>query len=848
MAETEEGKGTMKRDRRSEKDTGFEIRKPDRRRTVVHPVPGGLENDELVDTISRANHPVRVDDLLRYLDLSRREKKALELMLERLESSGRVVRLRGGRWIAAEQASLLVGILSVQRSGAGFVTPESTEQHGRSGHRPVATDIFVRAELLGDAWHGDRVEVVLQPGCPRKGKGDRHGPRSPEGRIVRVLERGLKEIAAHATRRTTGRGLLCRPADPRLDFVLDTDLSGLEAFPVPGELLLIRPGDKQGPRVWSGVALASMGREDDPSVQERLTKLNHQIPLEFPPNVLAAARAFENVEDRDGLEVLDDVKAAPSLAMLPSSSTGTRQDLRGIPFVTIDGEDARDFDDAIYVAPVRNGGPIVWELWVAIADVGHFVKMGSVLDREARERGNSCYFPTSVEPMLPEILSNGLCSLRPGEDRLVLAARIGFDDRGEPGTAAFFPGLIRSRARLTYEEVQTAFNTWQGESEAGGESLYPSPDTGTLPEPKKGNTLLASLPWLLDACLLAKCLWKRRIERGSLDFDLPEACYVVSEGRVTHLVRRERLFSHRLIEEFMLAANEAVARFLAGKGVPFPCRVHPAPDPDRLQALFRTLVATGLVPSARLAEWRQRGASPDPGALRVILDEAKGTPREDLVGRLVLRSMMQARYAPEVGAHFGLASDCYCHFTSPIRRYADLLVHRALYHALGVESPVVSGGKLLAFSDQCNARERAATEAEREVARRFGCLLLRDRAGEIFSGTVSGVTEFGFFVELEAMPVEGMVRMETLRDDWFEYDPDRQSLTGVGTGRRFQLGQRVTVRLVDVHVGRLEINLEPVEATDRGRQPRPRRFSGAGAGRGGLSKWERNGSSRHRRR
>lgn len=834
------------------KERHFSARKADLRGNVDFSVPGGLDGNEVVEIIRRVNHPVRLDDLLRLLDLSRREKTPLGKMLDLLEAEGRVLRLHGGRWIAAEQASLITGTLSIQRSGAGFVTPDTVDQKDQHGYRKQSSDIFVRAELLGDAWHGDRVEVVLQPGSERKRKGVRHAARSTEGRIVRVLERGLKEIAAHATRRTSIRGLLCRPADPRLNFILDTDLSALAEQPVPGELLLIRPEEKQRPGIWSGVALSSLGREDDASVQERLTKLNHQIPLEFPPNVLAAARILENVNDRDGLPLCGDVGTAPSSASLPFASSGKRQDLRGIPFVTIDGEDARDFDDAIYVQPILHGGMAVWELWVAIADVSHFVRTGSVLDREARERGNSCYFPTSVEPMLPEILSNGLCSLRPGEDRLVMAARIRFDEHGEPRSSVFFPGLIRSRARLTYEAVQAAFDNEKGGETAGKDGRRERSDSRensvSLEADTKAEGILAAHPWLADAYRLAGLLWGRRLERGSLDFDLPEARYVVSDGRVTNLVRRERFFAHRLVEEFMLAANEAVARFLTQKGIPFPCRIHPAPDPDRLRSLFRTLLATGLFSEPELAQWNQREETPDPGSLRGILEEAKGTPREDIVGRLVLRSMMQARYSPEVGEHFGLASACYCHFTSPIRRYADLLVHRALHHALGAEQPVVSGGKLLAFTDQCNARERVATDAEREVVRRFACLLLRERAGETFSGTVSGVTEFGFFVELEAMPVEGMVRLEALRYDWFEYDPDRQSLTGVGTGRRFQLGQRMVVRLVDVHIGRLEINLEPVESKGTGKRSRPGHSSGVRARKEPRLVWERNAFSHRRKR
>lgn len=799
-------------------------------------VPGGLQAAEVLEVMSKVRHPVRLDDLVRFLDLSRRDKKPLEALLDALQSEGQVIRLRGGKWVEASQAQVITGVLSVQRSGAGFVTPDAVAEAGgepqavekgrrkREGEVRSRPDIFIHPAFLGDAWHGDRVEVALQPGTQRHG-----AMRNPEGRILRVLERRQKELAVHVTRRTTVRGVLCRPADPRLDFLLDTDVSALPEAPRPGELLLVTPQEKLDEGLWNATARVSLGLEEDAAVQERLTKLNHGIPLDFPPNVLAEAAELERhaqeSPDMGGLPPLEEAKGAPSPDAVSHTSTAKRQDLRGVPFVTIDGEDARDFDDAVFVRPLA-GAPegVAWELWVAIADVSHFVFSGSRLDREARERGNSYYFPTSVEPMLPEVLSNGLCSLRPGEDRLVMAARIGFDGRGTPRTAAFFPGLIRSRGRLTYEGVQEALD--------------------------HGGELLERHPFLRDAETLARLLLERRQARGSLDFDLPEAQFIVDRatGEVKDVERRVRLFAHRLIEEFMLAANEAVARFLTEKGTPFPYRVHPAPDPDRLATLFRTLASTDLARSDVLH--LKKGETPSPGRLRAIIKEAEGTPQEYLVGRLVLRSMMQARYSPEAGEHFGLASPCYCHFTSPIRRYADLLVHRALAFTLGAsQGPVLAGHKLLAATDQCNARERAAAEAEREIGRRLACLLLQERVGEVFSGVISGVTDFGFFVEFDKMPVEGMVRLTSFQDDWFEFDPDRQELIGVGTGRRFRLGQAVSVRLADVHLGRLEVNLELEGATDTARKSSSRRSAGDRGARGRSAARAGNGFvPRHKRR
>lgn len=916
-------------------------------------VAGGLNAAEVVELMSKVQHPVRLDDLIRFLDLSRRDKRAVEDLLDALQAQGRVLRLRGGKWVAAAQANVITGVLSIQRSGAGFVTPDTlsvvdtaektniadtentadtTENIGlsesskntgkpqsfrktgapgsnreRAGMQP---DIFIPPGFFGDAWHGDRVEVVTQASLRQERRGGRNAARSPqgrspEGRIVRVLERRQKELAVYATRRGTARGVLCRPADPRLDFLLDVDVSGLSGMPKTGELLLVTPGDKIDDGLWTGTAQVSLGLEEDASVQERLVKLNHAIPLDFPPNVLAEAveleqRAFgatglhglaqavsseESAEqDLDGFRPLVDSALAPPLSAISTVSTARRQDLRSVPFVTIDGADARDFDDAVFVTPVTHASnpAVKWELWVAIADVSYFVrpdrKPGAALDREARERGNSYYFPTSVEPMLPEVLSNGLCSLRPGEDRLVMTARIGFDERGVPRCSAFFPGVIRSRARLTYEGVQAV--------------LPNDPDSPAVSVSPEYVVPLEVHPYIQDAAALARLLRRQRQERGSLDFDLPEAQFVVdrASGRVTNILRRERLFSHRIIEECMLAANEAVARFLTEKGLPFPYRVHPAPDPERLTRLFRTLATTDLAQVGHLAtlfitqgkdrvsatgtsggsgkrgQFDQRGqsgqsgsrghSSPEPektinpDVLREILAQAAGTPQEYLVGRLVLRSMMQARYSPEPDAHFGLASACYCHFTSPIRRYADLLVHRALGFALGSSrTPVLAGQKLLAVTDQCNARERAATEAEREIARRLGCLLLQERVGETFTGVISGVTDFGFFVEFDALPVEGMVRLDSFQDDWFEYDADRQELLGASTGRRFRLGQAVSVRLADVHLGRLEVNLELLSsATDTARKSSSRRSAGGRAEKGVAQERGRNGVSPRRKR
>lgn len=776
------------------------VRKP-HKPVPLPEVPGGLDITELLDCLRKVNRPLALDDLLRFLDLSRRDKKALLALLDHLQAEGRVVRLNGGRWADAGQLRHITGILGVQRAGFGFVTPDRQEKAPLRPGEPRTADIFISPYDMGDAWHGDRVEVALQPparpaGGRLRSRGRDSGPqtgRSPEGRILRVIERAHAELTVLVSRHTTAGVAICRPADPRINVALEVDTSSLAQRPDPGTLLRVRPGDKLRDDLWQATALAALGREDSVAVQEELVRLNHGIPFDVPASALAEAEAvatrFEALTEAERL-------------------AEGREDLRRLPLVTIDGPDARDFDDAVCVLPQAGNG---WTLWVAIADVTHFVQPGSALDREARERGNSYYFPASVTPMLPEALSNGVCSLRPHEDRFAVAVAMNVDARGAVTGVKPCRALIRSRARLTYEAVQALYDH------------EPVLDPAITPD-------LAVM--LTDARVLATTLQNVRNAHGNLDLDLPEARFLVDDkGCVTDAVRRERLFSHRLIEAFMLTANEAVAEWLTAKGAPLPYRVHPAPDPDRVAALFRMIRTVGLAATAlppRKAGSAQKDDALTPQelghALAALLAAAKGSDDAFLVGRLVLRSLMQARYSPFQDIHFGIASSCYCHFTSPIRRYADVLVHRSLKHALGHGPTPLAEHRLLAVCEQCNGREKAAQEAEREIARRLGCLLLAPRVGEVFAGVVSGVSEFGFFVELEALPVEGMVRLATLDHDWFVLDPDRQELVGQGTGQRFRLGNRVNVRLTDVHVGRLEISFV-VETTTTSTPPRrtPRR-------------------------
>ncbi|MDE7241672.1 MAG: VacB/RNase II family 3'-5' exoribonuclease [Desulfovibrio sp.] len=755
--------------------------------------PGG---DELLAIFDRQARPLRLDALLRAARIPRQGKKQLEAELAALASEGRLLRLAGGLWTRPESLRQVTGRYRALRDGAGFVSPL------REDGGPAGPDIFIHPVQRGGAWHGDLVRAALAPAG--RGHG-RDSARGPEGRVTRILERANREVPVHLVRRT-GETLFCRPADSRIpvNFSVRLPKAGADA-PMgaerprlePGELLLVAPEEELASDLWSARFVGAYGREDDVAVQEELVKLNHEAPREFPAAALAEAARLPQ---------------GPT----PEDAAG-REDVRHLPLVTIDGADARDFDDAVHVERRGKG----WLLRVAIADVSHYVRPGrgqpgatGALDAEALSRGNSWYFPRSVEPMLPPALSNGLCSLRPEEDRLAMLVELPLDEAGRPGKPRFAPVVMRSAARLTYDAVRDAV---LDRDEAARRAIGQQP---------RGEAVLAMLD---EAFALYRVLRKARTARGSLDFDLPEARYDFGQdGRVTGVGVVERHDAHRLIEEFMIAANEAVARWLGDKGEPeFLYRVHPEPDAERLEALYTTLEATALEslpPALRV------NGKPEASALREILARAQGTPQEYVVNRLSLRALPQARYQPDNIGHFGLASTAYCHFTSPIRRYADLLVHRALKAALGMPcGELPAGQRLLRIGDQLNRRERAAMESEREMARRLACLSLAGREGERLEGVISGVTPFGIFVELAGMPVEGMIRLEDLTDDWYVHDPDRACLRGERGGRVWKLGQPVEVRLEEVDMGRLEIRLLPLGLP--GAHPRGRGKRGGAAAR-----------------
>ncbi|WP_031481821.1 ribonuclease R [Maridesulfovibrio frigidus] len=744
---------------------------------------GVLKPFEVLKVLRAAERPLSGGEVQKKLGLTKQHRKFVKNILIDLVDDGTIVKAKRGYGLL-EKMDLIIGKLQVQRSRVAFVIREDKGSN----------DIFISPRAMGDAWHGDRVSVALIGG---KSRG-----KNPEGRIVAVLERGKQVFPVRVVRPMGESGLLCNPTDPRLDFgilvepqgaakvhpkrkkkYIDENVgkeafekaNGPAAIPEPveaefdyskvssGDILLVAPGARLKSDLWKGKILKYLGREDDALVQEAIVKANHGVPTEFPGSVLAQASKLPDQPTEDDYK--------------------TREDMREIPFVTIDGATAKDFDDAIHVETTPTG----YRLRVAIADVSHYVAMETPMDREARRRGNSYYFPKSVEPMFPEALSNGLCSLNPNVERLAMNATIEFDKTGVPKSSTFAPVVIRSHARLTYDQVFNAVIE------------------GDKAEREKIKDVI---PMLEVAEKLARQINARRNERGSLQFDLPEPEIISNEEGVTVDIRpRTRNFAHQMIEEFMIAANEAVAEFLTAREMPCLYRVHPGPDPEKLRNFFKVLNKMGIA-----------GEIPDavtPQALQQVLGSAVGEDQEFLVSRMLIRSMKQAKYEPGNEGHFGLASDCYCHFTSPIRRYADLAVHRFLKVTLGDPHQAMPAQKqLTSLGAHLSGRERVAMEAEREILKRLTIIFLKDRVGGTFDAIVSSMADFGFWVEFQGVMAEGMIRLANLSDDYYTFWPERQMIVGERSGKSFRMGQRIKVKLDSVSLEMLEANLSVVSGAE----------------------------------
>ena len=672
--------------------------------------------------------------------------------------------------LAAEHG-LRAGTVSVHPDGYAFLVGPRREARGE--------DLFIGGAGLRPAMDGDTVVVSVRQG--RRGRVER-----PEGKVVRVVTRRWERLIGVCRQGRSNAYLM--PQDPRILYSCRLIATGGAA---DGDMVVVTITQYPGPyhdleaRVESVLGPASDPRVETDAVIRRL-----ELPTEFPADVLAEAARVAPTVDLATFGALPSALPPPATARRPwheSPALRERLDLRELPLVTIDGETARDFDDAVAVLDGIAGGT---RLLVAIADVTAYVPRGSALDLEARTRGTSVYFPDRVLPMLPEALSNGICSLNPGVDRLVQAVLIDCDRQGEVLGAAFFPGVMRSRARLTYTAVR---------------QIVVDRDLAVRREHAE---LVDDLERM---AALGEQMTAVRRRRGSIDLDLPEPEIIIDiQGRPENIVKAERNAAHRLIESFMLAANEAVAQYLTAHRLPVPYRIHEPPADDAVRDLARFLEGFGF----RLAV-HEGGVRP--AAFQRVLERVAGRPEERLVNTLLLRAMTQARYAPENAGHFGLAAPCYTHFTSPIRRYPDLVLHRILAaHLRGDRRAIAAtAGDLGAICEESSKRERLAMDAEREVVQLKKVQFMQDRIGDDFDGFVSGVVPFGFFVELEEYFVDGLVHVATLTDDHYELLEHQHRLVGRRRGRTFRVGDRVRVRVASVSIERKQIDLVLVE------EPRP---------------------------
>jgi ribonuclease R len=712
-----------------------------------------IDFNDILDLLQqRANRPLSLKEIQETLVLSAGERKSVGKILKSMVKDGILVQLKGGRFALPGKVNLIVGTLSVHRDGYGFVTPVDDK----------AQDVFVPARHVRPAMHGDMVVVRLERSL-RSGR--------PEGRVIRVEKRAYRTLVG---RYQTEHGVgFVSPADPHLqdDLLIPAGSAGDAK---PGQMVLVEiesyPGHSHGA---VGRITEVIGDPTDPEVEIRIAAIQFNLPYEFTAEALAEAGKVP--------------------AAVGSHELAGREDLRHLNFVTIDGETAKDFDDAVAIARLDKG----YRLWVAIADVAHYVAAGSIIDKEALERGTSVYFPGACLPMLPEALSNGICSLNPQLDRLVMVAELDFDAAGHRVGLRFCQAVMHSRARLTYTEVA---------------AILVENDPGVRSERQH---LVADLEVMRE---LAELRIERRRQRGSLDFDLPEAQINLDlQGRPEDIVRTERNLAHRLIEEFMLAANEAVAAWLVQQREPMIFRVHEAPSEGKMAA-FQEFIAFFNHGISLPVE----GVKPK--LLQEFLDRVAGQPEEHVINHVLLRSLPQAYYSVNNLGHFGLAADNYCHFTSPIRRYPDLAVHRILKKQLSGRRQAGQGNEVaLEEIARCSSvAERRAMEAERDIVKLKKCQFVADKVGEKYHGMVTSVHAFGFFVELQEIYVEGLVHVSTLADDFYQYEEERHRLIGMNRRREFGIGTPVEVSVNKVDLDRREIDFRLIEENPQVRGTRSR--------------------------
>ncbi|MCH8278551.1 MAG: ribonuclease R, partial [Proteobacteria bacterium] len=638
---------------------------------------------------------------------------------------------------------LVTGKVTGHRDGFGFVIRDDGDPD----------DIYLSARQMRSLFDGDRVAVRIK-GLDRRGRA--------EGELVDILERNTREVAGQFIRER-GIGIVI-PDNAKLSHRILIP-KGEAANAKHGEMVVAEILDYPSHvEQATGRITTVIGSPNDKGIATDIAIHAHAIPFKWPGAVTIEVEDFGE--------------------KVPSNAAKGRTDLRGIDLVTIDGADARDFDDAVFCEKSNDG----WRLLVAIADVANYVQVGSALDKEAIVRGTSVYFPDRVVPMLPEVLSNGLCSLKPKVDRLCLVCEMHVSRTGNVSRATFYEGIMRSKARLTYSQVSD-FLTGKSRSAV----------------PKAQQNSVRELHALYQAFA------KARGRRGALEIDLPQTKFKLNkDGEIDRIEVVPRNDAHRLIEECMIAANVEAAKFLKKERIPGLYRVHPRPDPDRFNDLRLYLISLGLkVPHPDHVE---------PRHFTKLIEQVKGRPDRAAITMAMLRSLTHAEYSPTNVGHFGLALESYAHFTSPIRRYPDLLVHRAIRHIVrgGKPGKYVYGPKEMErLGAMSSAHEKRAEDATRDVEAWLKCQYMQGHLGDEFDGVVTGVTNFGVFVQITALMIDGLVHVTSLANDYYKYDAGSQRLTGERSGHSYGLGQQMRVRVQRVDMETRKIDFRPVESRRR---------------------------------
>ncbi len=718
-----------------------------------NPIPS---REMILEVLEEADGPLTLEELAEVLHLPEdSQREALRRRLRAMERDGQVLRNRRRGYVpVTEDHEFVRGRVIAHPDGFGFLVPDEGGE-----------DVFLPPREMQALLHGDRALVRIA-GIDRRGR--------REGVVVEVLERAHEEVVGRLIV-DAGVGFVA-PDNKRItqDILIPPDrMDGARDGQIVVARLIEQPSRRKQP---IGEIVEVLGEHMAPGMEIDIAIRAHELPHVWPEAVEREIAEF-------GTEVPEEAKQG-------------REDLRELPLVTIDGPDARDFDDAVFAEPRADGG---WRLIVAIADVSAYVHLGSALDDEARLRGNSVYFPQQVIPMLPEVLSNGLCSLNPKVDRLCMAVELMIDDEGWMESYRFLEGVMRSHARLTYDQVARMV---------------------VERDPALRERHAELVPHLDHLYGLYQALRAAREERGAIDFETTETEFEFDEQRKIRAIRpAERNEAHKIIEECMITANVAAAKFLNRHRINALYRVHEGPAPEKVEELRAFLNEFGL--------HLRGGDKPTPRDYMAVLQQIEGRPDQHLIQTVMLRSLSQAQYSPDADiGHFGLSLDDYTHFTSPIRRYPDLIVHRAIRHLLSGRKPgrfPYSYEDMVQLGEHCSLTERRADEATRDAADWLKCEFMLDKVGEVYTGTISGVAPFGIFLELDEVYVEGMVHVTNLPKDYYEFDPVGHRMVGRHTGRSYRIGDRVEVIVARVDLDERKIDFEPVETAQQEQQPVKRR-------------------------